>query len=406
MPPSDPGSQDDEADAVASASAAAGTAAAAQPPEPAPAGGVRRGTRQLIATLFQHPSVVALPLVVAKHAKVVELMVHHLQLPLPREHDGRTLAPAAIQSYERCWTAVDSFLIGRPIDEIPLRFRFSRGLRTVNFCVDLYEDHQCRPEALPVDRYLRTRQALLHGTTVAVGRFQLPLNEFRDRQIDLQQPHGGDILRSVPAICTRNDPPRVFAMRNTNEIRTLFGRVVFAEEVVQPDRHLQPVFVTTRRRVVLKYFDKARLVTETRKCREDPFKEIASLQWLQEKDVAPGMFPYVLDVLDNDTGEVFVKVEQDCGTVLIDTVTKPSSLAVRIPENWVVHILSQLVQGVYVPTGAQHGTLPSCCVVCLETAKHHPQQATTVVIHHPHTHEWFSQMCVSARCACTGPRVD
>ncbi len=46
-------------------------------------------------------------------------------------------------------------------------------------------------------------------------------------------------------------------------------------------------------------------------------------------------------------GDLFVKVEQDCGTVLIDAVTAPRSIEVRIPENWVVHILRQLVQGVF-----------------------------------------------------------
>lgn len=89
------------------------------------------------------------------------------------------------------------------------------------------------------------------------------------------------------------------------------------------------------------------MLAETSKSREDPFKEIATLQWLQELARTAPMFPYVLDVLDDEHKKVFVKVEQDCGTVLIDTVTNPRSLAVRIPENWVVHILRQLVQGVH-----------------------------------------------------------
>lgn len=209
-----------------------------------------RITRELLSTLFQHPKVQAQRLVVAQHAKVVELLLLHLKLPIGKSADG-TLTAESIEHWKRCWKAVDSFLIGREIDEVPQRFPFSRSLRTVNFCVDLYEDHRRAPDLLPVERYLKTRQALLDGTTISVGRFQMPTNEFRNRSIDLQQPNGGAILRSVPAISSKN-PARVFAIRKVEEIRTLFGYVVFAEEVQQLPSHLQPLFVTTGRRVVLK----------------------------------------------------------------------------------------------------------------------------------------------------------
>jgi hypothetical protein len=234
------------APAPAGAPAAAGIAGA--PAAAAPA--AQRITRELIAELFRDSSVQALPLVVTQHAKVVELLIKHLRLPLKHTPEGM-LTGDSNAHYERCWRAVDCFLIGWPIDEAPYQAPFSRSLRTTNFCVDLFDDFRRHPQHLPVDRYLKTRQALLDHTVVAVGRFELHVNQFINRGIDLQQSRGGDILRAVPALSTL-EPARVFAFRKCAEIRTLFGWVAFAEEVQQSPASLQPLFVTTGRRVVLK----------------------------------------------------------------------------------------------------------------------------------------------------------
>lgn len=96
-----------------------------------------------------------------------------------------------------------------------------------------------------------------------------------------------------------------------------------------------------------RFYRKALIVSDTHKIREDPFKEICSLQWLQEVPQAAGLFPGVLAVLEDEND--LVKVEQDCSAALLEFVLPSAERsAVRIPENWVVHILSQLVQGLHV----------------------------------------------------------
>ena len=97
-----------------------------------------------------------------------------------------------------------------------------------------------------------------------------------------------------------------------------------------------------------RYYNKAQLLTETRKSREDPFKEIACLQWLHSLRSAARYFPQVVGVWENR--DEFVKVEQDCSLALLDLVMKPPNHA-RIPEQWVVHILLELVEGISVLHG-------------------------------------------------------
>ena len=60
--------------------------------------------------------------------------------------------------------------------------------------------------------------------------------------------------------------------------------------------------------LLLRFFNKERLLEETSKSREDPFKEISVLQWLQKVPAGAPMFPYVLAVLENP--RELVKVEQ------------------------------------------------------------------------------------------------
>ena len=204
--------------------------------------------------LISRPEVTALPLTVARQAKIVELLCRYLNGGEPATaHDkDRNITVDPRATFERCWRAMDAFLVGRKqIDEHPPLVLFNRSLRTTNFCIDLYDDFRQNPGHLPVDRYLRTRQALLTADTPSVGRFRLPTTGFVTRLIDLQQKQGGEVLRSVPAMATA-DPTRVFAYRAIQEISTLFGCVVFAEEVQRTPSSLQPVFVTTGRRVILK----------------------------------------------------------------------------------------------------------------------------------------------------------
>lgn len=66
------------------------------------------------------------------------------------------------------------------------------------------------------------------------------------------------------------------------------------------------------------------------------------MQWLGQNRATSRWFPAVLNVLE-DTRDL-VKVEQDCGRVLIDLVMDTDA---QIPENWVVHIMKELVDGTH-----------------------------------------------------------
>ena len=115
-----------------------------------------------------------------------------------------------------------------------------------------------------------------------------------------------------------------------HEVKTLLGHLVKAE-IVTPhavqaqaqdddaaaaapgDGPGEQRFVLTGRKVILKYYEKAKL-TDHAFSREDPFKEIASLQYLSQLP----RFPTVLDVMEQH--DCFVKVETDCGRSLLHMI--------------------------------------------------------------------------------------
>ena len=262
-------------------------------------------TRALVLKLLALPEVKQQALTVAKHIKIVDLMRKYLGLAVTQK------------SFERCWTALDAFLVGRPeIDSSAPTPRFNRVLRTINFCIDLYDDHVAG--RLPAKLYLLTRQQLInpeHADKVEVGRYRIPMNGFREQSIHIRQENGEPLeVRAVISL----EPPKVYATR-MSEVKTLFGRLVKAQEVQRIPHLDPPIYAMTGNRVVLKYFEKHKLGEED-KSREDPFKEIVSLQYLRGQSG----FPVIQDVLENSTH--FIKVESDCGTSLFDlAVTRPDA---------------------------------------------------------------------------------
>lgn len=281
-------------------------------------------TRKLILKLLERPEVTMQEMAVLKQMKTVELLLQALGLPNSQA------------AYEHCWTALDWFLVGvEDIDPVaqakaqaqakaggtseqqeqstvavapPVSsIKFNKFLRTINFCIDLYGDYMKRN--LTVQQYLQTRQQLINKENthlIKMGRYRMQTNGFRFQNVTINLPNGSQV--SVNAVVSR-DPHRVFALK-MNEIQTLFGRLVKAEEVIQDQQSLQPIrYNLTGRKVILKTYVKHEL-HNTRTPFLDPFKEIAALRFLRG---ATG-FPTIVDVLEDDS--TFIKVESDCGTSL------------------------------------------------------------------------------------------
>jgi len=203
-------------------------------------------TRDILVEIFNSEEVASKKLEVERQALAVKSLFQRLSLKMERTADG--FAEETRANFERCWKAIDAFLIGQPITDNE-RMPFNRNLRTTNFCIDLYNDHRSNARAFPGLRYLTTRQALLTGTTMQGGRFRLPTSSFAPRHICLRMSDGNII--QVPAVVTTKH--QVFAIRQVKELRTLFGKILFAEEVQPIPGSLQPViYAATRRRVILK----------------------------------------------------------------------------------------------------------------------------------------------------------
>ena len=206
---------------------------------------------------------------------------------------------------------LDVFLVGGRFPASLEEVRFNRLLRTVNFCIDLFDDF--RKRALSSHQYLLTRQQLInrdHVDKVEVGRYRIPTNQYRYQEIRIQQAGGEEV--AVNAVISL-EPRRVYAMK-AHEVKTLFGRLVKAEIVLSAGQKVNQGYVVTGQKVILKFYNKRQL-GQLEKIREDPFKEIVALQYFNG---AEG-FPRVLDVLENK--DTFIKVESDCGSSLFDLVT-------------------------------------------------------------------------------------
>lgn len=195
-----------------------------------------RLTRSIVAKCLAREEITGLPRIVNRHWNAVRLLRQALKL---EDCD---------ESLQRCWAALDSFLVGHSDIDPPAK-PFNRHLRTVNFCIDLYNDY-CRG-VLPLEDYIAARGKLMnpdHLDRITVGRFRIQTNGFRTTDVVIQQP--GAAVVTVRAEASL-DPQRVYAMKR-DSIDTCLGHLSKAEIVV-PDAQDPQTFRVTGRNVVLKY---------------------------------------------------------------------------------------------------------------------------------------------------------
>lgn len=258
-------------------------------------------TRSLICKLLKDPRIVALPTISEQRVALVELLKEHLRLPNTQS------------SFERCWSALDLFLLGHTeIDQVPFNESFSSAIRTINFCLDLFQDYASKK--ITVQKYLSTRHTLLNPErkdNPITGIYRLQTNHFGSSVVNLQQENGPVIKVDVDISL---GPRRVYA-KKLGSIKTAFGHLIKAEVAQQGVHVLGKVFLLTGSKVVLKYSNKQKVCSSATCAKEDPFKEIAVLKALR----GTVGFPHYLDVLENDV--YIVKVESDCGTSLYEVAT-------------------------------------------------------------------------------------